>query len=135
MLRVSMLPAFKIVCNTTKAVISRVKLLEKPFLKWCKNGQFDLCKNVRLSKTTPAYQWRRQCFHIKSLTPKATGGCQFDNLTLSPFDFPKMIFLEKRQGLAICDFFQKIWRSFLSILAIFVIFGGLLTFPCYKKNY
>ena len=74
-----------IVCNITKIVTNRVKLLEKPFLKWCKNGPFDLCKDVPISKA---------------------GGCQFDNLTLSNFDFAKIIFLEKRQNPAICDFFR-----------------------------
>ena len=40
-------------------------------------------------------------------TPKKVGGCPFDKLTLSPLDFPKMIFLEKRQSPAICDFFRR----------------------------
>ena len=40
-------------------------------------------------------------------TPKKVGECPFDKLTLSPLDFPKMIFLEKQQSPAICDFFRR----------------------------
>ena len=40
-------------------------------------------------------------------TPKKVRGCPFDKLTLSPLDFPKMIFLGKRQSPAICDFFRR----------------------------
>ena len=96
-----------IVCNTSKVVTSRVKLLEKPFQKWCKNGHFDLRKDVPFSKTTLVDQWRQQFFQIKSLTPKRFEGYQFENLTLSLLDFPKIIFLEKQQNPAICDFFRK----------------------------
>ena len=48
-----------------------------------------------------------QCLQIKSRAPKKAGECQFDNLTLSHLDAPKMIFLEKRQSPVICDFFGR----------------------------
>ena len=96
-----------IVGNTNEVVRSRVKLIKKPFWKWCRNGHFDLCKDVPFSKTTLVHQCRRECFQIKSLTPKKAGGCQFDNLTLSHLDFKKTFLLEKRQSPAICDFFRR----------------------------
>ena len=48
-----------------------------------------------------------QCLQIKSLAPKKAGECQFDNLTLSYLDFPKMTFLEKQKSPAVCDFFRR----------------------------
>ena len=90
---------------------------------------FDLCKDVSFSKTTLLHQYWRQCLQIKSLTPKKAEGCQFDNLTLSHFDFPKMIFLEKGQSPAICDFFRRYedvlfqFQLFLSFLGVIDIFS------------
>ena len=71
------------------------------------DAKIDILTYVKMSrKSTLIHQCRQQCFQIKSLTPKKAGGCQFDNLTLSYLDFQKMIFLEKRQSPAICDFFR-----------------------------
>ena len=71
------------------------------------NGHFDLCEDVPFSKAVLVHQCRRQCFPIKSLTPKKAAGFQFDKLNLSHLDFKKMIFLEKRQSPAVCGFFRR----------------------------
>ena len=59
-------------------------------------------------------------------TPKKVRGCPFDKLTLSPLDFPKMIFLEKRQSPAICDFFSY-FCHFSGVIGISLLQKKLLT--------
>ena len=45
------------------------------------------------------------------------------NLTLSPLDFPKMTFLEKRQIPAICDFFRR-YEDLLLQFKLFLLYLG-----------
>ena len=56
---------------------------------------------------------------------------QFDFI---PFGFSKNDLSRETAKPCYLWLFQKIWRSSPSILAVFVICGGLLTFPCYKRK-
>ena len=65
--------------------------------------------------------------------PKKVGGCPFDKLTLSPLDFPKMIFLEKRQSPAICDFFRRMKNIFFNF-SYFCHFSGVIGISLLQKE-
>ena len=75
---------------------------------------------------------RQQYFQIKSLTPKKAGGCQFDNLTLSPLDFSKMIL---RNGKALLFLtFSEDMKIFSFSFRYFCHFWGIIDISLLQKK-
>ena len=75
---------------------------------------------------------RQQYFQIKSRTPKKAGGCQFDNLTLSPLDFSKMIL---RNGKALLFLtFSKDMKIFSFSFRYFCHFWGIIDISLLQKK-